>query len=546
MARAWTRISVSLILILWGAGAAKAQSIAFPEWTQRFDAARLGDEAHAIATDAQGNSYVTGTITAGTGVNPDQEMMTIKYDSDGHALWRVFLSSPVRAAHGWDVGVDASGNVYVLSLIWLAKNSAGEPTDTEFTVTKYNASGARLWFAFFNNTNVNDSPGKLFVSPDGTVYVNGRLGQGDLVTVKYDTNGKQLWSRLASQQPVPIIGIGVDAKGNVYSASGGAFKYDANGDFLTYIAPQNANHFAGTLSAYHVDAAGNSIMASVSSGSEQSHVAKLDTNGNPLWSYFDDGQPTQSIWRDVTVDGQGNTYVVGTFLALDSNGLPNPNQSSFQLWKINPSGTTRQVKYFNGHADGSGNDQAVAVVTNAIGDVYVTGSSTNAAGTQTDIVTIKYDKSLNLLWTQRYHGAGTGNDAPAGMKGSADGGLLVTGTSNGLGTGPDWVTINYIQDPATPAPTSLTFASQAVGTTSAEQTITITNKAEVAIDITNVEATGDFHETNTCLGFLGPGLKCTVQVTFTPTATGTRKGTLTVLDDWEGSPRKISLAGTGH
>jgi hypothetical protein len=95
------------------------------------------------------------------------------------------------------------------------------------------------------------------------------------------------------------------------------------------------------------------------------------------------------------------------------------------------------------------------------------------------------------------------------------------------------------------SPTSLTFASRNVGTTSAAQTITLSNGGTAALAITSIAATGDYAQTNTCGTSLAASANCTISVTFTPTAAGTRTGTLTVTDNAAGSPQTASLTGTG-
>ena len=91
---------------------------------------------------------------------------------------------------------------------------------------------------------------------------------------------------------------------------------------------------------------------------------------------------------------------------------------------------------------------------------------------------------------------------------------------------------------------SLTFASQMVGTTSAAQTITLTNTGSVPMNITQISASGDFAATNTCGTSLNTGSACDISVTFTPTAAGTRSGSLTVADNAIGSPQTVALSGT--
>ncbi len=102
-------------------------------------------------------------------------------------------------------------------------------------------------------------------------------------------------------------------------------------------------------------------------------------------------------------------------------------------------------------------------------------------------------------------------------------------------------------------PTSLTFASQAQGTTSAAQAVTIANVGTTNVTITSIAASANFGETNACPTMLVTGTitgsSCTVNVTFTPTATGTLTGTVTVTYTSTGSETPqtttISLTGTG-
>ena len=94
-------------------------------------------------------------------------------------------------------------------------------------------------------------------------------------------------------------------------------------------------------------------------------------------------------------------------------------------------------------------------------------------------------------------------------------------------------------------PTSLTFASQNVGTSSAAKTVSATNETSSAVGISSIATSGDYSETNNCGSSLAAGVSCTVSVTFTPTAAGTRTGTLTLTDSASNSPQNVSLTGTG-
>jgi F5/8 type C domain/Pectate lyase superfamily protein/Abnormal spindle-like microcephaly-assoc'd, ASPM-SPD-2-Hydin len=95
------------------------------------------------------------------------------------------------------------------------------------------------------------------------------------------------------------------------------------------------------------------------------------------------------------------------------------------------------------------------------------------------------------------------------------------------------------------APSSLTYASQALNTTSAAQSVTVTNTGTAAASLASVGITGPFAESNNCGTSLAAGASCTLDVTFTPTAAGTSTGSLTVNSSSPGSPLTVALSGTG-
>lgn len=97
-----------------------------------------------------------------------------------------------------------------------------------------------------------------------------------------------------------------------------------------------------------------------------------------------------------------------------------------------------------------------------------------------------------------------------------------------------------------PAPLSLTFPGQDVGTTSPDKVVTVANVSPASIAISNIATAGDFASpSNTCSSTLAPGNKCTIKVTFSPTQPSKRSGGLIVTDDAPGSPQTIPLTGTG-
>ncbi|MCU7726427.1 choice-of-anchor D domain-containing protein [Actinoplanes sp. KI2] len=94
------------------------------------------------------------------------------------------------------------------------------------------------------------------------------------------------------------------------------------------------------------------------------------------------------------------------------------------------------------------------------------------------------------------------------------------------------------------SPSSLSFAGTIVGSTSAAQTVTVSNTGTTTATLSSVTASGDFAQTNNCSS-LAVGASCTVTVTFKPTAAGTRTGSVTLTGNANNSPATIALTGSG-
>ncbi|MFZ0630768.1 MAG: choice-of-anchor D domain-containing protein [Acidobacteriaceae bacterium] len=99
---------------------------------------------------------------------------------------------------------------------------------------------------------------------------------------------------------------------------------------------------------------------------------------------------------------------------------------------------------------------------------------------------------------------------------------------------------------ATLNPSALTFATQTLQTLSTAQTVTLTNTGHLNLNISSVTASGDFIETDSCAGqSVAPESTCEIQVSFDPSQSGTRSGSLTVFANLTGGQITASLSGTG-
>ena len=255
----------------WDYATVKYDTNGNEQWVARYNGpANRADEAYAIAVDSAGNVYVTG-YSIGT----NRDYATVKYDTAGNELWVARYDSGEGfgsdVAH--DITVDASGNVYVTG------TTAG---NQGYATIKYNNDGTQLWVARYEgSTTRTEFAEAIAVDGLGNAYVTGWLGgggtNGDYVTVKYDTDGNELW---------------VD-------------RYDASGDdYACALALDNSGYIyvTGSSGKYALPGRVGSDYATI----------KYDTNGNRMWVARYDGSPDTNMGPcAIVVDNLGNIYVTG-------------------------------------------------------------------------------------------------------------------------------------------------------------------------------------------------------------------------------------------
>ncbi|UOQ69095.1 hypothetical protein [Hymenobacter volaticus] len=142
-------------------------------WEARYSGPSPGYEMPlAVAVDAAGNVYVTGT-SAGIGgdTSPNRDVATIKYSPTGQQLWVARYDGPDPVGSGdfgSDLALDAAGNVLVTGF------STGLGTNYDYLTLKYSPSGQPLWQARYNGpANGSDVAQSVAVDAAGYVVVTG-------------------------------------------------------------------------------------------------------------------------------------------------------------------------------------------------------------------------------------------------------------------------------------------------------------------------------------------------------------------------------------
>jgi hypothetical protein len=208
----------------------------------------------------------------------DDQILTIKYDSEGNESWTAQFKGPldINIAWGYLIGIDSLDNIYVSGQI------VTESDHMDYITLKYDTNGSLLWKAQFDGPVdfCDDSPKDMVVTPDGIVYVTGEsffnyMTTGSFSTVVYDTNGTQKWSAI----------------------------YDGEGDRL-YFCAAIALHSSGNVF----------ITGSFLSSTTWNDFVTVgyDSEGNQIWNArLYKHILSNEFPYDIAVDPMGNVYVAG-------------------------------------------------------------------------------------------------------------------------------------------------------------------------------------------------------------------------------------------
>lgn len=102
---------------------------------------------------------------------------------------------------------------------------------------------------------------------------------------------------------------------------------------------------------------------------------------------------------------------------------------------------------------------------------------------------------------------------------------------------------------ASVSPSSLSFASTTVGSTSSSKTVTVANSGDQTLVLSGFSTSNSEFSISggSCSGSssLAVGSSCTLLVTFSPSAAGTRSGTLTINSNAAAGAATVALSGTG-
>lgn len=297
-----------------------------------------------------------------------------------------------------DIAVDNSGFVYVTGF------SKSSSSGKDIVTLKYDPQGNQVWQAAYNNAaaNGNDIPTSILVDNSGNVFVTGKSeGAGsfyDIITIKYSPDGNEIWND----------------------------RYNGEGNDVD------------CGNALGQDLLGNVIVAGYSVGatsSEDFTTIKYSPAGTRLWisKYNEPVEFDIDIATSLITDNFGNVYVAGY-----SNGFG--TMEDIAVVKYDLSGNEMWVARYNGA--GNSYDISTGIGIDQNYNIFVSGYSNNPA-TAEDYLLLKIGSSGNIIWDRTYNGVSGEYDVTCGLTVDVSGNCTVSGYSFNTASGEDYVTIKY-------------------------------------------------------------------------------------------------------
>jgi Abnormal spindle-like microcephaly-assoc'd, ASPM-SPD-2-Hydin/Beta-propeller repeat len=547
-------------------------------------------------------AYDTTCGTDGTCNGGLYDAFVTKFNPTGTALIYSTFIGGSQSDYAFGLAVDSGGRAYVGGQTY----SGDFPVHSGFqTACANNCSGGDAFLLVLNPTGSGLSYSTYFgganydqinaVSLDGfgNVFVAGYTLSNDFPV----TPGAFQTSTIGD-----ILPIGFVAKVKPNTSTGSQLLYatylGGNDDTVCYGLALDAAgdaYVAGQTNSTNYPTTPGALQTSLNAMTA-GFVTELNPTGTAVvYSTYLGGtststDPCAACATDVVLDTAGNAYVTGLTYVTDFPVTPGAYQTSFAggfhdafVTELNPTGTALVYSTYLG---ASSDDGGTAIAIDNSGNVYARGNTYSTGfpttpdaiktscpncSTNPDSWLAQFNPSLSTLVYSTYIG-GRGAEFGHATRNLVLGNptapnAYVTGFTNSTDfpvTTGAYQTANggtcdaFVLEigPFTSGggsvaltPSSLTYAAQVLGSTSAPQTATLTNTGSVTVNITSISITGtdatDFAQTNTCGSSLAVGANCAISVTFKPLAINTRTATLSVADDATGSPQTVALTGTG-
>lgn len=410
------------------------------QWTKTFGSAVNPAQTKSIAITATGYAYVTGEELAAGNYN----MILIKRSlSSGDTLWtKKFSNTATSQDYSNHVAVDEFENIFISG-----------PTDYDVATVKCNSTGTQQWAKIYAGPGgYSDNVGDIMVDQDNNLVlgISSDISySGVSVILKYNSSGTVIWNKahnLAATDFEQTIDILPGQSGNVYSivSSGygnisdfGIIKYNIAGTFQWTKKFYGAELIYDVSSAVTTDLNGNVIAAGkvrMTSSGDDLCIVKYNSAGVFKWVYTRGGglYDISDAAIALTTDAQGNIYYTGTVHSDGTSGL------NLYVGKLDSSGS---VVWFTAITGNFVDTYGSFIKLDNSGNIIVGSKNVNASGGIFATVS-KFNSAGVHQWSQHSYGHAGGDMVPNGIAVDPSGNVFLTGVRDST-AGTDVYTIKY-------------------------------------------------------------------------------------------------------
>lgn len=333
---------------------------------------------------------------------------------------RTYNTTPDYYDHALKLNVDGNGNIIC----------SGNNSNNELVLIKYDERGDALWFKRYNfmQSQQNQAISDIQIDSSNNIFLTGYFDWNKVLTIMLNENGDTVWSRIFESNSTGVFrGPSIAVDSNIYVCLDG-FDTVSNAMILKYDKTGNLLWMRNIVSApitdlvkVMIDYQGNIILTgsyffSLGNNSDI-FIVKLNPDGNLIWrKNYNAGYPDSPY--DMFIDRKNNTYILGQTGSV-SLGFP-----VFSTFKYDSSGNNLWLSKYS--ATGFAHDIPSAIYADNEGNVYITGSS-HRTSSLFDITTIKYDSMGDSIWVRRFNGVANDTDCSNSIVVNSNGDIFVSG-----------------------------------------------------------------------------------------------------------------------
>jgi hypothetical protein len=558
-----------------------------------------------MVLDTTGNAYVTGTtntynfpVTQGAYQTTDSTQpgsatvgFVSKFNISGGLQYSTYFFDPSGVITELEaLAVDGSGSVYVTGLTIgsgtfpITSTSICDPSVYGFGcnyafVTKFDAAGATLLYSTYLGPNNDAVPQAIVLDGNNDAYILALTGSGLFSTVNgiesFSNGNDVLLVEIDPMASTQLFATYLGGSGNEQPAPAGMV-FDATGNlYITGLT--DSSDFPVTQSAFQSVLGGNTDAFILKMGAASAPAVALSPASLQyvIQAVGSSSQPQTVLLRNMGSSQLSISSITttGDFAETDScqTGVPAASSCAFSV-TFTPTAVGSRSGSILIQDDAAGSPHVINLSGSGSGAVAALNPaslifSAQTVGTSSAAQTVTLantgNATLNLGNIQIAGDFAEINNCPSALDPNSSCTLNVTFTPTVTGSrigaltlsdnsqdSPQTVTLagtgSVASAPiATVTPTSLAFPGQQVAISSAARTVTLTNNGNAALNINTIQSTGDYAQTNTCPTAIAASSSCTISITFTPTASGMRNGTLTINDNALGTPQMVGLSGAG-